>query len=172
VTATLKLETLPAKLWSRFLTMLVGQGLYETNLQEIPARFRIFQRKDGSMHFIRELYCDGKFRIFDSDFVIENGKLYEVFKDLRSAVEMHVAPTENSGLSIQSRNFLFRGWKMPSIGLNVEFKSRVEMDQTLKIEGQLSMRPKTRFGRFFAYKVLRRPQNLGSINYTATRKGL
>lgn len=169
VTATLKLETLPAKLWSRFLAFLFGQGLYESDLEEIPAKFRIFQRDDGSMHFIRELYCDGKYRIFDSDFVVREGKLYEVFTDLKTSVEMFVAPIENGGLSIQGVNILFYGRKMPSIGLNVEFKSRVE-GELLKIDGQLSMKPKTKFGEFLAYKILRRPKNLGSIHYVARRK--
>ncbi len=170
VTATLKLETLPARFWSRFLTFLFGQGLYETDLQEIPTRFRIFQRKDGSMHFVRELFCNGKYRIFDSDFIVRNGKLYEVFTDMKASVEMQVEPIENGGLSIESKNFLFHGRRMPSIGLTVEFKSRVENNETLKIDGQLLMKPKTRFGRFFAHKILRRPKNLGSIHYTARRK--
>ena len=169
VTATLKLETLPAKFWSRFLTLLLGQGLFETNLEEIPARFRIFQRKDGSMHFIRELYCDGKYRVFDSDFVVENGKLYEVFTDLKSSIEMHVAPIENGGLSIQGTRIIFHGRKLPLMGFFVEFQSRVEGD-LLKIDGRLSLKPKTKLGEFFAHKILRRPQNLGSIHYTARRK--
>ena len=170
VMATLKLETLPAKFWSRLLTTLVGQGLYEADLEEIPTRFRIFSREDGSMHFIRELYCNGKYRVFDSDFVVENGKLYEVFKDLNAAVEMKVSPIEDRGLSIEGKNFLFYGRKMPSIGLNVEFKSRAREDGTLHIDGQLSMKPKTKFGEFLAHKILRRPRNLGSIHYVATRK--
>ena len=170
VSATLKLETLPAKFWSRFLTTLVGQGLYESDLKEIPTRFRIFQRKDGSMHFIRELYCNGKFRVFDSDFVVENGKLYEVFKDLNAAVEMEVSPIEDQGLSIEGKHFLFYGKRMPSIGLNVEFQSRVREAGILNIDGQLSMKPKTKFGTFFAHKILRRPKDLGSIHYVATRR--
>lgn len=171
VTATLKLETLPARFWSRFLTFIFGQGLYETDLEEIPARLRIFERKDGSMHFIRELYCNGKYRIFDSDFVVQNGKLYEVFTDLNASVEMNVEPIADGGLIIQSKNFLFHGKKMPSIGLTVEFKSRVEDDdKTMKIDGQLLMKPKTKFGEFFAHKILRRPTNLGSIHYKVWRK--
>jgi hypothetical protein len=167
VTATLKLETIPARFWSRFLTLLFGQGLYETDLEEIPTKFRIFERKDGSMHFIRELYCNGKYRIFDSDFVVERGKLYEVFTDLKASVEMNVEPFENGGLIIESKNFLFHGRRMPSIGINVEFKSRVEGEK-LKIDGQLLMKPKTKFGKFFAHKILRRPKDLGSIHYVAT----
>lgn len=169
VTATLKLETIPARIWSRLLTLLFGQGLFETSLSEIPARFRIFQRKDGSMHFIRELFCEGKYRVFDSDFVVREGKLYEVFTDLRTSVEMHLEPLANGGLSIQGKRILFHGRTMPSIGLTVEFQSRTE-NEILKIDGRLMMKPKTGFGKFFAYKILRRPQNLGSIHYTARRK--
>ena len=171
VTATLKLETLPAKIWSRLLTLLFGQGLFETDLEEIPARFRIFCRRDGSMHFVRELYCDEKYRVFDSDFVVRNGKLYEVFSDLKAAVELAVAPAEDGRLSIQSRSFLFHGKQLPSIGLTVEFQSRVE-EEILKIDGQLRMAPKTKFGRFFAHKILRRPRDLGSIHYTVRRRAV
>ncbi len=169
VTATLKLETLPAKIWSRLLTLLFGQGLFETNLTEIPTRFRIFERKDGSMHFIRELYCDGKYRVFDSDFIVENGKLYEVFTDLKAAIEMVVTPIENGGLSIRAINYRFRGLRLPDVGLQVEFQSRVE-DSWLKVDGRLKMKPKTGFGKFFAHKILRRPQDLGSIHYSVRRK--
>lgn len=169
VTATLKLETLPAKFWSRFLTILLGQGLFESDLENIPARFRIFQRADGSMHFIRELYCEGKYRVFDSDFVVENGKLYEVFGDLKTSIEMRVEPIENGGLSIRGTKILFRGRKMPAIGLTVEFQSRAEQE-ILKIDGRLTMKPETKFGKFFAHKILRRPKNLGSIHYVARRK--
>lgn len=169
VTATLKLETLLAKIWSRLLTLIFGQGLFETNLEEIPARFRIFKRRDGSMHFIRELYCDGKYRVFDSDFVVENGKLYEVFKDLKSSIEMKVTTLPNGGISIRAVNYIFRGLRLPEFGLHVEFQSRVEND-LLKVAGSLKMKPKTKFGKFFARKILRRPENLGSIHYTAHRK--
>jgi hypothetical protein len=33
------------------------KSFYSTNQAEIPARFRIFRRADGSMYFIRELFC-------------------------------------------------------------------------------------------------------------------
>ena len=122
------------------------------------------------MHFIRELYCDGKYRVFDSDFIVENGKLYEVFRDLRAAVEMNVSPVENRGLAIEGENFFLYGKKLPVIGLNVVFRSRVAENGTLNIDGQLSMKPKTKIGRFFAYKILRRPKDLGSIHYVVTRR--
>lgn len=169
VTATLKLETLPAKFWTWALTLLFGQGLYESNLEEIPARFRIFRRADGSMHFVRELYCDGKYRVFDSDFVVKNRTLFEVFTDMKIAVELNVQPFGANGLLIESRNVLWHGRRLPSIGLHIEFKSRVE-DETLRIDGHLLMKPRTKFGTVFAHKILRRPKNLGSIHYVARRK--
>lgn len=171
VTATLKVETLPAKFWTWALTLLFGQGLYESNLEKIPARFRIFRRADGSMHFVRELYCEGKYRVFDSDFVVENETLFEVFIDMKIAVEMDVKPFGDSGLLIQSRNVLWHGKRLPPVGFHVEFQSRVE-GETLKIDGRLQMKPQTKFGAFFARKILRRPQNLGSIHYVARRKSV
>ena len=171
VTATLKLETLPAKMWSRLLTLLFGQGLFETNLTEIPAKFRIFERKDGSMHFVRELYCDGKYRVFDSDFVVENGKLYEVFTDLKASIEMHVSPIENGGLSIRAVKYKFHGLHLPNLGFDVEFQSRVE-NERLNVTGRLQLKPRTKFGEFFARQILRRPQNLGSIHYSARRRSI
>lgn len=174
VTATLKLETMPARFWSRALTLLLGQGLYENNLHEIPARFRTFKRRDGSMHFVRELFCDGKYRVFDADFVVSGGKLYEVFTDFKMRIEMHVSPIENGGLSIKSRRFLFHGRAVPTFGFKVDFQSRVEKDsegnEILKVDGVLSMNPDTAIGAFVAHKILRRPKNLGSIHYTARRK--
>jgi hypothetical protein len=175
VTATLKLETLPARFWSRVLTLLFGQGLYETDLNEIPARFRVFSRKDGSMHFVRELYCQDKLRVFDSDFVVREGKLFEVFTDLKMAVEMHVEPTESGGLRIRGENIFAHNFKMPSIGLQVEFQSQVdEVDgiEVLKINGHLRMKPRTKTGKFLAYKIMRRPQDLASIHYIARRKSV
>lgn len=171
VTATLKLQTLPAKFWTWALTLLFGQGLYESNLEEIPAKFRIFRRADGSMHFVRELYCDGKYRVFDSDFVVKDAALYEVFTDMKIAVEMNVEPHGERGLLIESRNVLWHGRRLPSVGFQVEFKSRVE-DETLYIDGHLLMKPRTKTGTFFAHKILRRPQNLGSIHYVARRKSV
>ncbi|MGI9054996.1 MAG: DUF4166 domain-containing protein [Pyrinomonadaceae bacterium] len=169
VTATLKLETLPARFWSRFLTFIFGQGLYETDLEEIPARFRIFERKDGSMHFVRELYCNGKYRVFDSDFVVKNGKLYEVFTDLKSSIEMKVTPLGNGGLSIRAVRYFYRGILLPDFGFDVEFQSRVENNQ-LDIIGRLKMKPRTKAGKLFAYKFLKRPEDLGSIQYLVRRK--
>jgi len=82
VRASLELHTLPARFWSRMTTFLIGQGLYESD-GEFEARFRVFQRSDGSMHFCRELDAGGVLRVFDSDFVVRSHRgrptLFEVF---------------------------------------------------------------------------------------------
>ena len=39
--------------------------------------------------------------------------------------------------------------------------------ESLQIDGHLLMQPRTAWGRVLAYRVLRRPERLGSIHYTA-----
>jgi hypothetical protein len=180
VKASLELKTLPAKFWSRLATLIVGQGLYESDEQEIDARFRVFRRKDGSMHFIRELYCGDAMRVFDSDFIVRQmnneATLFEVFVDLKVDVEMEVKPLEGRGLSIRGKNIYLRGLRLPSTGIQVEFQSRIvvnenaepEKREQLHIDGHLMMQPRTRLGKFFAYKILRRPEQLACIHYVAT----
>ncbi len=174
VKAVLELKTIPAKFWSWMATLLVGQGLYESDGEAIDARFRIFRRRDGSMHFIRELYCGNKMRVFDSDFIVRKMNnqttLFEVFVDLKVDVEMDVRPIAEGGLSIRGKNIYFRGVCLPVTGLQVEFQSRVMMvdeKEILKIEGNLLMQPQTALGKFFAYKILRRPEQLACIHYAA-----
>ena len=72
VRASVHFYTLPARIWSWLATLLVGQGLYENDLENIEARFRVFRRRDGSMHFLRELYCGETLRVFDSDFIVRS----------------------------------------------------------------------------------------------------
>ena len=125
VKASLRLNTIPAKFWSRLATLCVGQGLYESDRAEIDARFRVFRRADGSMHFVRELYCGGSFRVFDSDFIVRETSrgptLFEVFADLGVDVEMEMTPLPDGGLSIRGRDVYLRGVRVPAFGLRVEF---------------------------------------------------
>jgi hypothetical protein len=175
VKASLRLNTIPARFWSRLATLCVGQGLYESDRAEIDARFRVFRRADGSMHFVRELYCGGSFRVFDSDFIVRETSrgptLFEVFADLGVDVEMEVTPLPDGGLSIRGRDVYLRGVRVPAFGLRVEFWSRVVRSgdgaESLQIDGHLLMQPRTAWGRVVAYRVLRRPERLGSIHYTA-----
>jgi len=175
VRATMELDTAPARFWSRLATLLVGQGLYETGLTDMDARFRVFRRADGSMHFIRELYSATTRRVFDSDFVVRDfcGRptFFEVFVDLGVDVEMSVRPTGDGGLSIKGANIYWRGLRLPSTALKVEFISKVDNStggrQLLLIEGNLLMQPATRLSRFVIHRLLRRPEKLGRIRYLA-----
>jgi hypothetical protein len=175
VKATMDLDTAPARFWSRVATLLVGQGLYETGLTDMDARFRVFRRADGSMHFIRELYSASTRRVFDSDFVVRDFRgrptFFEVFVDLGVDVEMSVRPTGDGGLSIKGANIYWRGVRLPSTALKVEFISKVDNSsdgrQLLLIEGNLLMQPDTKLGRFLTHRVFRRPEKLGRIRYVA-----
>ena len=174
VKVQVELLTMPAKFWSRMVTYLVGQGLYEGDGHIVDAKFRVFRRSDGSMHFLRELYVGETLRVFDSDFVVRNVNgapaLFEVFVDKHVDIEMNVTPLPGKGLSIRGKNVYFHGVRIPCPGIRVEFQSHVsrEADETiLLIEGQLKMQPETRWGEFLARRILRRPEVLGRIRYTA-----
>jgi len=138
-------------------------------------RFRVFRRADGSMHFIRELYSAGARRVFDSDFVVRDVRgrptFFEVFVDLGIDVEMAVKPLAGGGLSIRGTNIYWKGVRLPSTALKVEFVSKVEASPErgplLRIEGNLLMQPDTKLGRLVLHGLLRRPEKLGRIRYTA-----
>jgi hypothetical protein len=173
------LHTLPAKLWSRVVTLLIGQGPYEQSGSEVDAQFRVFKRRDGSMHFLRELYMGETLRVFDSDFVVRtvNGAptLFEVFVDKHIEVEMSVTPLPEGGLSIRGKNIYYRGARLPCPGLRVEFQSHVQEERNregdsgdvLHIVGRLLMQPDTGSGRLLMCQILRRPEVLGTIRYVA-----
>jgi hypothetical protein len=169
VRARLELRTLPARFWSRAATFLIGQGFYETPEGEIDARFRVFRRGDDSMHFVRELYLGDRLRVFDSDFVVRSvdgrPRLFEVFADNGIEVEMRVEPVPGGGLVIRGERVRLRGVPVPRFGIVVEFRSRVEDQHYLTIDGALLMRPTSRWGRLVARSLLRRPEELGAIHY-------
>jgi Domain of unknown function (DUF4166) len=155
-------------------TKLVGQGLYETH-PEMEGRFRVFRREDGSMHFVRELHCGDELRVFDSDFVVRNGgggpRLFEVFPDQGVDVELDVRPSGEGGLVIRCQRVYLRGLRLPNAPIRVEFRTREVADAagraSLEIDGLLLMQPETAWGRWLAYRVLRRPEELGRIRYRA-----
>jgi hypothetical protein len=168
------LHTLPAKLWSRVITLLVGQGPYQESGDEIDAQFRVFKRRDGSMHFLRELYMGETLRVFDSDFVVRNVNgvpaLFEVFVDKHIDIEMSVTPLSDGGLSIRGKNIFYRGMQVTCPGLRIEFQSHVlkeDSKEVLHIEGRLLMQPDTGWGRLLMCQLLRRPEVLGTIHYVA-----
>ena len=172
VRASLELHTLPARFWSRMTTFLIGQGLYESD-GEFEARFRVFQRSDGSMHFCRELDAGGVLRVFDSDFVVRSHRgrptLFEVFVDEGVEIAMSVMPRRGGGLSIRGEEVRVRGLPLPVPGLRVEFRSEVQRDpqagELLRIDGFLLMQPDTPLGRLLLRGILRRPEQLACIHY-------
>jgi len=165
-------STLPARVGSIAATLMLGQGLYEGSNEKIETRFRAFRRTDGSLHFLREFYCGGKLRCFDSDFVIRNlngePRLFEIFSDLKLSVVMKMEPLDGGGLLIRGEDIFYRGVHVPAFGLQVEFRSQVVEtgeQPRLDIEGRLLMKPRTSLGAFLIRRVLRRPEELGAIRY-------
>lgn len=173
VKAALDVQTVPLAFYSRLSTLLLGQGLYESGVELIDARIRCFRRDDGSMHFVRELYCGESLRVFDSDFVVRtiNGSptLVEVFGDLHTDVVLDVTPRENGGCAVTGRDIYWRGIRLPRTGLKVEFASKVLADEEgreiVEVVGRLTLEPRSRWGRFVMHTLLRRPEYLGSIRY-------
>lgn len=168
VRASLELNTVPARFWSWAATFLIGQGLYESHLGEFDAKFRVYRRKDGSMHFVRELYLGDRLRVFDSDFLVRPWRgrptLFEVFLDRGIEVRMAVEALPDGRLLIRGEAVRARGLRLPRFGLRVEFSSQAD-GETPAIEGLLLMKPSSRLGRFLPHRVLRRPERLGAIHY-------
>lgn len=179
VQARLVLNTRFIKVASFFAAVLVGQGLYETTAPQ-QAQFMVFRRADGSMHFVRELYCGEAVRVFDSDFVVrlKDGvaTLYEVFVREGIEVEMVVEPRAEGGLSIRARAVRYHGIALPLFGVMIDFQSRVERSASqpdvIHIEGHVLLQPRSRAGQFLMLTVLRRPKHLGCIHYRATARPL
>ena len=152
--------------------MLLGQGLYESHLDDSETRFRAFRRSDGSLHFVREIYCQNNLRSFDSDFVIRtldgSPRLFEIFDDLKIAVPMQMEPMGNGDLLIHGDELFYRGVRLPLFGFRVQFRSSVvESDgqPEIRIEGKLLLQPRSPQGTFLLRTILRRPEELGSISY-------
>jgi hypothetical protein len=175
VRCTLELFTAPARFWSWMLTLVAGQGLYEAGPRTLEARIRTYRRSDGSMHFVREIDTGHALRVFDSDFLVRPHRgvptLFERFSEAHLEYELMVTPLgPGLGVSIRGRDLYWRGWRMPSTGLEVEFRSAVDETpegSVLRLEGVLALRPRSKTGRFVAYRVMRRPEILGRIRYVA-----
>ena len=123
VRTSVELRTRKARAIAWVATRLLGQGVSEHGARAFPSRFRTFRRQDGSMHFVRELYCDGVLRVFDSDFVVRGGKLYEVFLEEGLEVELEVRALDDGGVSLRGRRVRWRGLPVPLLGLCVEFRT-------------------------------------------------
>lgn len=175
VRCSLELYTKPARFWSWMLTAIAGQGLYEAGTRTHDARIRTYRRTDGSMHFVREIDTGRALRVFDSDFLVRDHRgtptLFERFSDANLEYELVVTPLgPGLGVSIRGRDLYWRGLRIPTGGLEVEFQSSVEETAdgaVLHLEGILAQRPRSALGRFLIHRVLRRPERLGCIRYVA-----
>ncbi|MCY1018204.1 DUF4166 domain-containing protein [Pyxidicoccus sp. MSG2] len=140
VSASVELRTRMARGIAWVATRLLGQGVSEHGARAFPSRFRTFRRVDGSMHFVRELYCDGVLRVFDSDFVVRKGRLYEVFVEHGLEVELDVRVLEDGGVSLRGHRVRWHGLPVPLFGLCVEFRTHSAPDgsEAVDIIGTLS----------------------------------
>ncbi len=138
VGASVELRTWSARMVAWVASRFLGQGVSECG--ERPARFRTFRRADGSMHFVRELFCDGVLRVFDSDFVVRDGTLYEVFIEHGLEVELEARVLERGGVALRGRRVRWRGLTLPTFGLGVEFRTYPAEDDSerVTITGTLS----------------------------------
>lgn len=140
VSASVELRTRMARGIAWVATRLLGQGVSEHGARAFPSRFCTFRRGDGSMHFVRELYCDGVLRVFDSDFIVRKGQLYEVFAEHGLEVELDVRALEDGGVSLCGRRVRWHGLPVPLFGLCVEFRTHAARDgsESVDINGTLS----------------------------------
>jgi hypothetical protein len=154
-------------------TLLVGQGMYEEHLADVDARFRLFQREDGSMHFVREFWCADAIRVFDSDFVVRevDGKwtLLEVFQDLGVAARMRTEVLDDGGLRMTVVGLFVRGVPVPVGPATVCFDTR-PVDDTLVITGVLDLAARNVIERVLWRQLLRLPERVGAIRYVAKER--
>ncbi|WP_224368636.1 DUF4166 domain-containing protein [Hyalangium versicolor] len=163
VRASVELRNWGARAVAWLATRLLGQGVTASGERAFPACFRTFRRADGSMHFVRELYCDGALRVFDSDFVVRGGTLYEVFVEQGLEVEMEVRALDRGGVSIRGRRVRWRGLPVPTFGLGVEFRTypAEEVTERVDIIGTLTREPRS--------GTQASPRVLGTLRYQAAR---
>jgi hypothetical protein len=151
-------------------TLLVGQGMYEQDLEEVDARFRLFRRDDGSLHFVREFWCADAIRVFDSDFVVRDvdGRptLLEVFQDLGVAARMHTEVLADGGLAMTVAGLFVRGVPTGTGPARVRFETRPDGERLL-VTGVLDLVPRSGLERWWVHRVLGLPARLGEIRYYA-----
>ncbi|QSQ11938.1 DUF4166 domain-containing protein [Myxococcus landrumensis] len=132
--ASVAFSSLPARMMAWVATRLFGQGLFEQGPCTFPGRFRTFRRADGSMHFIRELYCDGVLRRFDSDFIVRGGRLHEVFVEQGLDLELDVSVLEDGGIRLRGGTLRWHGLRLPPFGRGVEFRIHPAPDDAERVD--------------------------------------
>jgi len=159
-------------------TKLVGQPLYEAKAPEMDGQCRLFGRDDGSMRLVRELRAGDAVRFFEADLVLrgdaDRPRLVAVFPDEGVEVDLEVEPSGRTGLLVRSRRVLVRGRRLPGVPIAVELRTRRAVDAAgragLEIEERLLLQPATLWGRWLVHGILRRPEELRRIRYSAWRE--
>lgn len=175
IEASVRLDTGPTVALGRAAVMLVGQGMIEAHLAEVPARFRIFRREDGALHFLREFHCGDVVRVFDSDFLVAQvdgvPTLCERFVDL-GLTAVFDTQIVDGGLSMRVGALLRGGRRVPRPPFDVVFVTRRTSDPDWPIEvvGSLAHAPRSRLWTWLQHGLLRRPRALGGIRYRAARR--
>jgi hypothetical protein len=153
-----------------FGTLLVGQGMYEQDLEEVDARFRLFRREDGSLHFMREFWCADEIRVFDSDFVVRDvdGRptILEIFSDMGVAARMRTEVLPDGGLAMTVIGLFVRGIPIGVGPARVAFETRPEPDRLL-VRGTLDLAPGSALSRWWWHRVMGLPARIGEIRYFA-----
>lgn len=160
--ASVTFSSCTARLFAWVATRLSGQGLSEHGARAFPGRFLTFRRADGSMHFVRELYCDGVLRRFDSDFVLRDGRLHEVFVEHGLDLELDVSVLEDGGIRLRGQTLRWRGLVLPPFGRGVEFRIHPASDATERVDI---------IGTFGGGGPVSRRAPLARIHYEAWRQG-
>ncbi|TNE85466.1 MAG: hypothetical protein EP330_25620 [Deltaproteobacteria bacterium] len=157
---------------ARVATILLGQGMYESHLEDVDARFRLFRRDDGSLHFVREFWCADEIRVFDSDFVVRQADgeatLVEVFQELGVGARMCTEILDDGGLSMTVVGLWIRGFARSPGPFRVRFTTRPLPDGRLHVLGVMDLAPRGALERFWTTRVLRLPERLGYIEYWAS----
>ncbi|MEZ4241483.1 MAG: hypothetical protein R3F59_36105 [Myxococcota bacterium] len=151
-------------------TLLVGQGMDEEDLVEVDARFRLFRRDDGSLHFVREFWCADAVRVFDSDFVVRDvdgqPTILEVFQDLGVAARMRTTVEADGGVTMAVVGLFVRGVPLGVGPVRVCFTTRPEPER-LVVQGTLDLAPARPWSRWFWHRLLGLPARVGEIRYYA-----
>ncbi len=173
MTARVDLHHVVGSLAAYFAALLVGQGMYEEHLDDVPARFRLFRRDDGSLHFVREFWCADAVRVFDSDFVVRqvDGKdtLVEVFQDLGVGAVMRTEVLPDGGLSMTVVRLFIRGVSQGVGPFRVCFETRPRDDGAVDVTGVLDLQPRNALERWWLRSGMGLPDRVGEISYRAVR---
>lgn len=160
--------------WAAFAgSILMGQGMYEQHLAAVDARFRLFQRADGSLHFLREFWCEDAVRTFDSDFVVRevDGKptIIEVFADLGLAARMRTEVMDDGGVSMTVVGLFLRGVPVGVGPFHVCFETHPVPGSADRVDvsGVMDLRPRNAFERWWFHRVWGLPARIGEIRYYA-----